>query len=73
MRFMSFWTNRGRKAAWGFPSTENATRAVALPDRPGSYLAAIRGNEGRPLPPELGGYKKRCVCLFVFVFCCLFV
>lgn len=60
MRFMSFVTNLGRKAEWGFANVTNATTATVYAPRPYSYIAAIRGEEGKPLPKHLGGWKKRC-------------
>lgn len=52
---------RGRWFAWGFPDVAGATRAVVQAP-PGTYVAAFRGFEGKPLPKHLGGYKKRCGC-----------
>jgi len=67
MRFMEFTTNRGQKCTWGFRNVANTTMGMALAPNAGAYLAAIRGNEGKPLPPEKGGYKKRYIIQVSFV------
>lgn len=61
MRFIKFTTNHGRDAGWGFPNVKGAFTNVTAAPTPGSYLAAIWGQEGKQLPPAQGGYKKRCV------------
>jgi hypothetical protein len=59
MRWMSFTTSKGYTYEWGFKDNANTTAATITPPREGAYLAAFRGYEGKQLPPELGGYKKR--------------
>lgn len=60
MRWMAFNTNLGNHHEWGFKNaSENVTDVVVDAPREGAYLAAFRGFEGKQLPPELGGYKKR--------------
>ena len=54
---MSFTTNKGRTLSWGFKDVTNATRALIEAPVPGSYLAAVRGLEGKPAPVS----KKRWV------------
>jgi hypothetical protein len=49
---------RGRWFAWGFPNVTDANKA-AVQAPPGTYIAAFRGFEGKPLPKHLGGHKKR--------------
>eukprot|EP00877_Chromochloris_zofingiensis_P011545 jgi/Chrzof1/6644/Cz19g04040.t1 len=71
MRFMSFVTNLGRKAEWGFANVTNATTATVYAPRPYSYIAAIRGEEGKPLPKHLGGWKKRYIVRISFVWAAL--
>lgn len=58
-RYMAFTLNTGRVCSWGFPNATNTTTYIATAPNPGAYLAAVRGFEGKPLPPERGGYKKR--------------
>ncbi|KAF6256750.1 hypothetical protein COO60DRAFT_1528060 [Scenedesmus sp. NREL 46B-D3] len=65
------WANlpapcKGRWFAWGFPDVAGATRAVVQAP-PGTYVAAFRGFEGKPLPKHLGGYKKRYIAQLGFV------
>lgn len=50
---------RGRYCSWGFPDVDNVTKAVVEAPGPNMYIAALRGYEGKPLPPSLGGFKKR--------------
>lgn len=52
---------RGRWCSWGFPDVANVTKAVVTAPAPNTYIAALRGYEGKPLPPSLGGFKKRWV------------
>eukprot|EP00775_Hariotina_reticulata_P009683 gene9683-9841_t len=59
MRWMNFTSNLGRYFAWGFPNVEGAQTIIQQAPHPGAYIAAFRGFEGKPLPPDLGGYKKR--------------
>lgn len=59
MRWMAFSTNLGRRFEWGFKDHPGATSYVDAAPRDGAYLAAVRGYEGKQLPKELGGYKKR--------------
>jgi hypothetical protein len=54
---VSFTTNKGRTLSWGFKDVANATRALVEAPVPGSYLAAVRGLEGKPAPVS----KKRWV------------
>jgi len=54
---------RGRYFAWGFVNVDGAQIVVQDAPQPGAYSAAFRGFEGKPLPPELGGHKKRYVCV----------
>eukprot|EP00878_Enallax_costatus_P027123 GHUV01029173.1.p1 GENE.GHUV01029173.1~~GHUV01029173.1.p1 ORF type:complete len:142 (+),score=28.98 GHUV01029173.1:218-643(+) len=59
MRWANFTTNRGRYCAWGFYNAPGVTTAIIVPPSITTYLAAFRGYEGKPLPPQLGGFKKR--------------
>jgi hypothetical protein len=59
MRWMAFTTNHGHTYEWGFKDKPNTEYHVIAAPRDGAYLAAFRGFEGKQLPPELGGYKKR--------------
>lgn len=56
MRYVKFWTNKGRTFEWGFPDVPGATVAVSTPPVPGAYLAGFRGFEGKP---RAGISKKR--------------
>eukprot|EP00877_Chromochloris_zofingiensis_P006360 jgi/Chrzof1/1978/Cz10g28190.t1 len=67
MRFIKFTTNHGRDAGWGFPNVKGAFTNVTAAPTPGSYLAAIWGQEGKQLPPAQGGYKKRYVIRIGFL------
>jgi hypothetical protein len=68
MRWMAFDTSAGRRYAWGYKDVDaNVTRVTSPAPRDGAYLAAFRGFEGRQLPPELGGYKKRYIIQVGFV------
>lgn len=60
VRWIAFVTQTGRRFEWGFKDfTDNETNIVEDAPRDGAYLAAFRGFEGKQLPKELGGYKKR--------------
>jgi hypothetical protein len=50
---------RGRYCSWGFPDVDNVTKAVVEAPGPNMYIAALRGYEGKPLPPNMGGFNKR--------------
>jgi hypothetical protein len=67
MRWMAFTTQLGRRFAWGFKGVEGAKSYTVYAPRDGAYLAAFRGFEGKQLPPELGGYKKRYIIQIGFV------
>ncbi|GBF88704.1 tyrosine serine phosphatase [Raphidocelis subcapitata] len=67
MRWMAFTTNLGHRYEWGFKDQPDAESYVIEAPRPGAYLAAIRGFEGKQLPKELGGYKKRYIIQLGFV------
>ena len=67
MRWIQFTTNAGRAFEWGFKDVPGRQEITATAPRDGAYLAAFRGFEGKPLPPELGGYKKRYIIQLGFV------
>ena len=67
MRWMAFTTSAGRRFEWGFKDAPGAETFVIEPPREGAYLAAFRGYEGKQLPKELGGYKKRYIVQVGFV------
>ncbi|KIY96229.1 hypothetical protein MNEG_11733 [Monoraphidium neglectum] len=68
MRWISFTTNLGNKYEWGYKDYQaNTTTTTSLAPRDGAYLAAFRGFEGKQLPQELGGYKKRYIIQLGFV------
>jgi hypothetical protein len=59
LRSVEFYTNRGSKYVWGFTNVQEETKRCTLQGPFGSWLAAIYGSEGKPLPPEQGGFVKR--------------
>lgn len=59
-RWANFTSNLGRYFAWGFPNVANTTTIIQTAPARGAYLAAFKGSEGKPLPPEQGGFQKRC-------------
>ncbi|GBF89996.1 tyrosine serine phosphatase [Raphidocelis subcapitata] len=67
MRYMAFTTQWGRRYEWGFKDMPGVESYTAYAPREGAYLAAFRGFEGKQLPPELGGYKKRYIVQIGFV------
>ena len=68
MRWLGFTTSLGNFYSWGYKDMNpNTTSVAVLPPRDGAYLAAFRGFEGKQLPPELGGYRKRYIIQLGFV------
>jgi len=68
MRWMAFTTNLGNRYEWGFKDASPAVEShVESAPRDGAYLAAFRGFEGKQLPKEMGGYKKRYIIQVGFV------
>eukprot|EP00878_Enallax_costatus_P013505 GHUV01014120.1.p1 GENE.GHUV01014120.1~~GHUV01014120.1.p1 ORF type:complete len:129 (+),score=40.56 GHUV01014120.1:955-1341(+) len=66
MRWMNFTSNLGRSFSWGFPGVSGAQTAVVQAPTVGSYIAAFRGYEGKPLPESQGGFKKRYIAQIGF-------